>query len=57
MASPAKFFRHRNRNGPCGEVGHALTVRVHAVSESAKAKIEAKGGRVEVLDVKKVSAS
>ena len=34
-----------------------LTVRVHAVSESAKAKIEARGGRVEVLDAKKVSAS
>src|SRR6267378_3067870 len=40
-----------------GEVEHALTVRVHAVSESAKAKIEAKGGRVEVLDAKRVSAS
>ena len=33
-----------------GEVEHALTVRVHAVSESAKAKIEAKGGRIEVLE-------
>jgi large subunit ribosomal protein L15 len=32
-----------------GEVPHALTVKVHAVSESAKAKIEGKGGRVEVL--------
>ncbi|MBI3636311.1 MAG: 50S ribosomal protein L15 [Candidatus Rokubacteria bacterium] len=32
-----------------GEVAHALTVKVHAISESAKAKIEAKGGRVEVL--------
>ena len=32
-----------------GDVGHALTVRVHAVSESARAKIEAKGGRVDVL--------
>ena len=32
-----------------GDVPHALTVRVHAVSESAKAKIEAKGGRVELL--------
>jgi len=40
-----------------GEVAHALTVRVHAVSGSARAKIEAKGGRVEVLDAKKVSAS
>src|SRR5581483_9303269 len=32
-----------------GEVAHALTVKVHAISESAKAKIEAKGGRVEVM--------
>src|SRR5262245_58457418 len=32
-----------------GEVEHSLTVRAHAVSESAKAKIEARGGRVEVL--------
>ncbi|SRR2546421_564696 len=32
-----------------GEVPHALTLKVHAVSESAKAKIEAKGGRVELL--------
>jgi large subunit ribosomal protein L15 len=32
-----------------GEVPHALTVKVHAVSEAAKAKIEGKGGRVEVL--------
>jgi large subunit ribosomal protein L15 len=32
-----------------GDVPHALTVRAHAVSESARAKIEAKGGRVEVL--------
>jgi large subunit ribosomal protein L15 len=32
-----------------GELAHALTVRVHAVSEAARAKIEAKGGRVDVL--------
>jgi len=32
-----------------GDLPHALTVKVHAVSESAKAKIEAKGGHVEVL--------
>jgi large subunit ribosomal protein L15 len=32
-----------------GEVAHALTVRVHAISGSARAKIEAKGGRVELL--------
>ncbi|HXH81584.1 MAG TPA: 50S ribosomal protein L15, partial [Candidatus Tectomicrobia bacterium] len=32
-----------------GEVAHALTVRAHAVSASARQKIEARGGRVEVL--------
>ena len=32
-----------------GEVPHALTLKVHAVSNSAKAKIEAKGGRVELM--------
>ena len=32
-----------------GDVAHALTVRAHAVSGSARAKIEAKGGRVELL--------
>ena len=32
-----------------GEVAHALTVKVHAISESARAKIEASGGRVELL--------
>jgi len=32
-----------------GDLAHALTVRAHAVSEGARAKIEAKGGRVDVL--------
>ena len=32
-----------------GEVGHALTVRAHKVSESAPEKVEAAGGRVEVI--------
>ena len=32
-----------------GDVSHALVLKVHAVSESAKAKIEAKGGRVELI--------
>jgi large subunit ribosomal protein L15 len=32
-----------------GDLTHALTVRVHAVSEAARAKIEGKGGRVDVL--------
>jgi len=32
-----------------GEIAHALTLKVHAISESARAKVEAKGGRVELL--------
>jgi len=32
-----------------GDVTHALTVRVHKVSEGAKQKLEAAGGRVEAL--------
>jgi large subunit ribosomal protein L15 len=32
-----------------GAVAHALTVRAHKVSESAKQKVEAAGGRVEIL--------
>ena len=32
-----------------GDLAHALTVRVHAASESARTKIEARGGRVELL--------
>jgi large subunit ribosomal protein L15 len=35
-----------------GDVAHGLTVRVHAVSEAAKTKIEAKGGRVELIQEK-----
>ena len=35
-----------------GEVPHALTVKAHAISESARAKIEASGGTVEVLSSK-----
>lgn len=41
-----------------GEVPHALTVRVHAISASARTKIEGQGGRVEVLPEKeKVAVS
>jgi large subunit ribosomal protein L15 len=40
-----------------GEVPHALTLKVHAVSESARAKIEAKGGRVELLGAAQDAAS
>ena len=32
-----------------GDLPHALTVKAHAVSESARGKIEAAGGRVELL--------
>ncbi len=32
-----------------GEPGRPLTVKVHAISESARQKIEAAGGKVEVL--------
>src|SRR6266446_9531860 len=32
-----------------GDVGHALTVKTHKISESARQKLEAAGGRVEVL--------
>ena len=39
-----------------GDVDRALTVKLHAVSESAKAKIEAQGGRVELLPAKAVRA-
>jgi large subunit ribosomal protein L15 len=40
-----------------GAVPHALTVRVHAVSESARAKIEGQGGRIEVLPEKEKAAA
>jgi len=41
-----------------GDVPHALTVKVHAISESARTKIEGQGGRIEVLPAKeKVAAS
>lgn len=32
-----------------GEISKALTVKAHKVSESAKAKIEAAGGKVEII--------
>jgi len=39
-----------------GDVPHALTVKVHAVSGSARSKIEAAGGQIELLAAR-VSAS
>jgi len=32
-----------------GEIGHALTVKIHKISGSARQKVEAAGGQVEVL--------
>ena len=32
-----------------GELDHALTVKAHAFSSAAKAKIEAAGGRAELV--------
>jgi len=40
-----------------GDVAHALTVRAHKVSEGAKQKIEAAGGRVEILAARVVRAA
>jgi large subunit ribosomal protein L15 len=40
-----------------GDVPHALTVRAHAVSASARAKIEGQGGRVEVVPMKEKAAA
>lgn len=34
-----------------GDVGKKLTVRAHAVSEAARAKIEGAGGTVELIDI------
>ncbi len=39
-----------------GDLPHALTVKAHAVSGSARGKIEAAGGRVELLSTR-VAAS
>ncbi len=32
-----------------GEIGHALNIRVHRASKSAVAKVEAAGGKVEII--------
>ena len=40
-----------------GDVPHALTVRVHAISAAARAKIEGHGGRIEVLPEKVKAAA
>jgi large subunit ribosomal protein L15 len=38
-----------------GDLSHKLTFKVHAMSDSAKAKIEAAGGSVELLDAPKAA--
>jgi large subunit ribosomal protein L15 len=57
----ARLIRRSGRNRVkvlgTGEVPHALTLKVHAVSESARTKIEAKGGRVELLGAVQDAAS
>ena len=40
-----------------GAVAHPLTVKAHRISESARQKVEAAGGRVEVIAVAKAEAS
>jgi large subunit ribosomal protein L15 len=35
-----------------GELNHALTIRAHKFSESARTKIEAAGGSIEIIPVK-----
>jgi large subunit ribosomal protein L15 len=35
-----------------GEINRAVTVRVHAVSEAARSKIEAAGGTIELVDAR-----
>lgn len=40
-----------------GAVDHALTVKAHRVSESARQKVEAAGGRVEIITVAKAEVS
>lgn len=44
-----KSGRHAIKVLGDGAIDHALTVRTHRISESARQKLEAAGGRVEVL--------
>jgi large subunit ribosomal protein L15 len=36
-----------------GEISRPITLKVHAVSSSAKNKIESQGGKVELIELKK----
>jgi large subunit ribosomal protein L15 len=44
-----KAGRHAVKVLADGDIGHALVVKTHKISEAAKTKLEAAGGRVEVL--------
>lgn len=39
-----------------GEISHALTLKVHKISQSAREKIEKAGGKIEVLEAEKTAA-
>ncbi len=39
-----------------GEISHALTLKVHKISQSAREKIEKAGGKIEVLEADKSAA-
>jgi len=47
-----KSARRRVKILGTGELEHGLTVKAHAISESARTKIEARGGRVELIQEK-----
>jgi large subunit ribosomal protein L15 len=54
MAAKGLVKNNANRDWPVkilaeGEIDRALTVRAHAVSAAARAKIEAAGGTVELI--------
>ena len=54
LAAKGLVKNNANRDWPVkilaqGEIDRALTVRVHAVSAAARAKIEAAGGTVEII--------
>jgi large subunit ribosomal protein L15 len=56
----ARLIRSRDRASvkllAVGDLEQALTVRVHAASESARTKVEVKGGRVELIGPEKATS-
>ena len=61
MLADARLIRRSGRTRVkvlgTGDVPHALTLKVHAISEAARVKVEAKGGRVEILSARQGAAS